>query len=99
MLGSSQLSHSSPALETPAPEHSVCPFVLASHCRMTADLLAESVEIAIASGTGILRAVRECDDPGILENFRCFDAAARTARRCAEDLRTAVNLPEPRGAP
>jgi len=43
--------------------------------------------------------VRECNDGEILRQFHGSDAAARTARRCAEDLRTAVNLLEPRGAP
>jgi hypothetical protein len=33
------------------------------------------------------RRAREADDAAILENFRGFDAAARTARRCAEQLR------------
>src|SRR5262249_16033030 len=50
-----------------------CPILIASQCRLTADLLAECLESAIASGTGILRAVRECDDPGIFDQFRLFD--------------------------
>jgi hypothetical protein len=41
------------------------PIILASQCRLTADLLAESVEIAISYGVAILVAAREADDAAI----------------------------------
>jgi hypothetical protein len=70
----------------------------AMRARMTCDLLAEAIEIANAYGLGVLRAIREADDSAILESFRGFDAAARTARRCAEALRAYRGLLEA-GAP
>jgi hypothetical protein len=36
-----------------------CPIVIAANCRMTADLLAESIELAIDHGINILSATRE----------------------------------------
>jgi hypothetical protein len=66
----------------------LCPIVSGCRARLLADLLAESVEIAIAYGTGILRAVREADDESAIEQFRDFDAAARCARKCATELRS-----------
>jgi len=71
-----------------------CPIILAANWRITADLLAETMEIANAYGLGVLRAIRECDDSAILENFRCFNAAARCAPQCAEELRNTVHLLE-----
>jgi hypothetical protein len=62
--------------------------ILASQCRMTGELLAESIELAIGYGTAILAAILEGDDESIISNFRGFDASARCARRCAEDLRS-----------
>ena len=60
---------------------------LASRRRLTADLLAESIELALVHAVAVLAAARMADDAQIIEQFRFFDAAARTARRCAEDLR------------
>lgn len=73
----------------------VCPIVAASIANMQGDLLAESLEFAIAFATGTLRAIREADDPAILQNFHGFDTSARTARACATELRA---LLEARGA-
>ena len=66
---------------------------------MTAELLAESVEIAISYGAAILAAAREADDAGILENFRAFDAAARCAGQCAGELWEYRDLLEAEGTP
>jgi hypothetical protein len=41
---------------------------------------------------------READDGAILAQFRGFDAATRTARRCAEELRGAFAILDPGGA-
>jgi hypothetical protein len=67
-------------------------------CRITADLLAESVEIAMSFGVAILAAAREADNTAILTQFKGFDAASRTARRCAEELRGAFAMLDPGGA-
>jgi hypothetical protein len=66
----------------------VCPITAGINCRLTADLLAESIEIAIHSGLNILSASRADDDDAIIHYFRTFDVAARTARKCAEELRS-----------
>jgi hypothetical protein len=87
LLGGSDSPAFNKSTATTPAQRPVCPIIAGCQTRLVADLLAESVEIAIAYGTGILRAVREADDAAILENFRGFDAAARTARRCAEQLR------------
>jgi hypothetical protein len=85
LLGRNAFS-SVPAPKTQVKRAEACPILLASQCRMTADLLAESTEIAISYGVAILAAVREADDDAILARFKGFDAAARTARACAEEL-------------
>jgi hypothetical protein len=68
-----------------------CPIVLATQCRLVADLLAESIEFAVGYGVAILSAVREGDDTAILSAFRGFDAATRCARRCAIELRSLLH--------
>jgi len=98
LLGGENRPENSPAIQSPQAKRSAaCPIILASHCRMTADLLAEAVEFTIHYGAAVLAAVREADDEGILESFRGFDVAARTARQCAEELRAYRGLLEAEG--
>jgi hypothetical protein len=85
-------------LKSQAQNRPASPIIIASHCRLTSDLLAESVEIAMSYGVAILAAAREADDGAILAQFKGFDAATRTARRCAEELRGAFALLDPGGA-
>jgi len=73
---------------SPSKNQAPCPIILSSQCRLTADLLGEAIEFAIVYGVAILAAVREADDEAIVASFRRFDAAARTARQCAEELRS-----------
>jgi hypothetical protein len=91
-LGNSISSNSHTNTLTPArPQAQIRvadPIILASQARMTAELLAESLEIAIGFAVAALTAVHEADDEAIIASFRGFDAAARTARRCAEELRS-----------
>jgi hypothetical protein len=66
------------------------PIILASQMRMRADPLAEAIEFALTYGVAVLSAVREGDDDAIIASYRGFDAAARTARQCATELRDLV---------
>jgi hypothetical protein len=67
-----------------------CPIVAGATARMQADLLAEAIEIDIAFSAAILKGIREGNDIAVIEAFRCKDAAHRTARSCAEDLRRTI---------
>jgi hypothetical protein len=66
--------------------------VAASNCRLTADLLGESMEFAVAYAAAVLRAVREADDAAAIAHFHDFDAAARCARKCATELRSLLQV-------
>ena len=90
-------NHKLPPPKNQAHEQAACPIAIAAICRLTAGLISEAVEIAMGFGINILAAAREDDDEAILRQFRGFDAAARTARQCAEELRTALRLLESEG--
>jgi hypothetical protein len=53
----------------------------------------------MACGLTILSAAREADDATIIHQFRGLDAACRTARHAAEELRAARRLFEGGGQP
>jgi hypothetical protein len=89
---------SSDTKKSPIKNQDVCPIIVARQCRMVADLLAESVEIAMACGIGVLAAAREGDDDSLLHHFKGFDAGARSARRAAEQIREAKRLRDTEGS-
>lgn len=61
--------------------------ILVTNAQITADLLAESIEIAVAYGVAMLGAIRVGEFRDVIDGFRRFDEAARTAKACAVELR------------
>jgi hypothetical protein len=68
-------------------KHRNCGIVAGVKARMTAELLDEALAIQLSYILTAREALREFDDAKALTIFKCVDAAHRTARACAFELR------------